>query len=146
MLRITSSKSGSTLQSTNLIPIPKKANETNVMNIDLVCVSGSGGNLRHLYLDLLGNCGCVLWQRHSQQAVFEFGKDLIAVHKGRQGEGAEEFTIVTFDAVKILALEFFVKLALSSQCQQVVFNRYVHILFLHFRQFHLENKFFLRLI
>src|ERR1051325_5751181 len=91
-----------------------KTNEINVTNIDLVCVSGSGGKLLHLYLDLLGNCGCVLWQRHSQQAVFEFGKDLIAVHKGRQGEGSEEFTIVTFDAVKILALEFFVKLALSS--------------------------------
>ena len=71
-------------------------------------------NLFHLYLDLFWNCRCVLWQRHGQHAVFEFSKDFAAVHKSRQGERAEEFTIVAFDAMKIFALKSFVKLALSS--------------------------------
>src|SRR4029434_5142699 len=95
------------------IRVHKKHKRDQYFGIDLVCALYPMRELFHLHFYLLWNCGCVLWQCHSQQSVFEIGEYLVAVYKSREREGAEKFTVMTFDAVEILTLEFFVKFALS---------------------------------
>src|SRR5688500_10334817 len=110
------------------------------------CQSLNLPNLHYLHFDLPGYGSLIFGQRYRQHSILEFSQDLAALDKSRQRETPHELTILSLDAVIVLAIDRCFKFTFTAHCKHVVFKSHVHGVLTQFRQLQLERNLLVGLI
>jgi len=76
---------------------------------------------------------------HFQHSVAELCCDFRAIGVFRQREGASKSAKASFDAMEFLLVIFLLDFAFSRNAKNTVFNCYLNVILLHFRQVSFEK-------
>ena len=88
----------------------------------------------------------LLWDCHSEDAVFVVGFHVLGVDGFRQAESPHKRTIRAFNAMETFAILLLLKFALALEGQGAVFELNGYILGVNFRDIRLQDQFVLGLI